>query len=80
MDSITFIWTLGYDPKLHLFFFLPWYLPHMEVPRLGASSELQLPSYTTATTTPDPRHTCDLHHGSGQRWIFNSLGKARDGT
>ena len=28
----------------------PW---HMEVPRLGAESELQLPAYTIATATPD---------------------------
>ena len=27
---------------------------HMEVPRLGVESELQLPAYTTATATPDP--------------------------
>jgi len=26
---------------------------HMEVPRLGVESELQLPVYTTATATPD---------------------------
>jgi len=25
----------------------------MEVPRLGAESELQLPAYATATATPD---------------------------
>ena len=27
---------------------------HMEVPKLGVESELQLPAYTTATATPDP--------------------------
>ena len=27
---------------------------HMEVPRLGVASELQLTAYTTATATPDP--------------------------
>ena len=27
---------------------------HMEVPRLGFKSELQLPAYTTATATLDP--------------------------
>ena len=44
--------------RLHntFFFFVflgphPW---HMEVPRLGVKSELQLPAYTTATVTPDP--------------------------
>ena len=63
-----------------LFFFLraaPW---HMEVPRLGVESELLLPAYTTATTTPDPRHVCDLHHSSQQRWILNPLSEARDQT
>ena len=33
---------------------------HMEVPRLGVEWELQLPAYTTAAATPDPRHVCDL--------------------
>ena len=42
-----------------LVFFLP-HLQHMEVPRLGIESELQLPAYTTAM--PDPIHICDLHH------------------
>ena len=40
--------------------FLGPYLQHMEVPRLGVESELQLPVYTTATR--DPIHVCDLHH------------------
>ena len=35
-------------------FFLGLHLWHMEVPRLGVCSELQLPSCTTATATPDP--------------------------
>ena len=30
------------------------YLRHMEVPRLGVESDLQLPAYTTATATLDP--------------------------
>ena len=34
--------------------FLGPHLRHMEVPRLGAESELQLPAYTTATATRDP--------------------------
>ena len=37
------------------FFFLFTAAPaHMEVPRLGVESELQLPAYTTAAATPDP--------------------------
>ena len=35
------------------FFFLGPQVRHMEVPRLGAESELQLPAYATATATPD---------------------------
>ena len=40
--------------KVHFFFlfvFLVPYPQHMEVPRLGVKSELQLPAYTIATTT-----------------------------
>ena len=36
------------------------YLWHMEVPRLRVKSELQLPTYTTATATWDPSCICDL--------------------
>ena len=36
------------------------HLRHMEVPRLGIKSELQLPAYTTATATRDPSHICNL--------------------
>ena len=36
------------------FFFLGLHLKHMEVPRLGVESELQLPAYTTVTATQDP--------------------------
>ena len=38
---------------LLVFFFLGPHLQHMDVPRLGAKPELQLPAYTTATATPD---------------------------
>ena len=46
---------------------------HMLVPRLGVQSELLLPAHTTATSTPDPRHICDLHHSSRPCWILNPL-------
>ena len=41
---------------IFIFYFLlfraaPW---HMEDPRLGVKSELQLPAYATATAMPDP--------------------------
>ena len=45
----------------------PW---HMEVPRLGVESELQLPAYTAATATPDPSRICDLHHCSRKHLNF----------
>ena len=41
-------YTLFYPP------FVQPHPRHMEVPRLGVESELQLPVYTTATATPDP--------------------------
>ena len=53
--------------------FLGPYLQHMEVPRLGVESELQLLAYATATAAPDMSHDCDLHQSSGQCWILNPL-------
>ena len=52
--------------KCYFFFFVflgphPW---HMEVPRLGVETELQLPAYATATATLDLSLICDLHHSS----------------
>ena len=35
--------------------------------------------YTTATTTWDLSHICDLYHSSGQCQILNLLSEARDG-
>ena len=46
---------------------------HMEVPRLGVESEVQLPAYTTATATA----TQNLHLPPMlQLWIFNPLSEA----
>ena len=56
------------------------YLLHMEVPRLGVQSELQLPAYTTATAMPELNRVCDLHHSSWQCQILNQLGEARNQT
>ena len=50
----------------------------MEVSRLGAEWELQLPAYTTATAMWDLSRVCNLHHSSGQHWILNLLSEARD--
>ena len=53
---------------------------HMEVPRLGAELELQLPAYTTATAILDLSCSCDLHHSSLKRQVLNPLSEARDPT
>ena len=50
----------------------PW---HMEVPRLGVESELQLPAYTAASATRVPSHV-----SSRQCWILKPLNVARDRT
>jgi len=57
-----------------------WLLWHMEVPRLGVESELQLLAYAIATATPDLSHVCNLHHSSQQRWIFNPPIETRNRT
>ena len=46
----------------------------------GVELELQLPADTSATATQDRSHICDLHHGSQQHQILNSLSKARGHT
>ena len=61
-----------------LLFFLGPHLRHMEVPRLGVESELQLPTYTAATATWVASHVCVLCHNSQQSWILSPLSKARD--
>ena len=65
-----------------LFFFLGLCLWHMEVPRPGLKSELQLPAYTipTATATPGPSHIFSLHHSLLNLQIFNPLSKVRNRT
>ena len=60
--------------------FLGLHLWHMEVPRLGVKSELQLPAYTKATAMWDLRRICDLHHISQPHQIPNPLSEARDRT
>ena len=47
--SFCFVCFLGLHPR------------HMEVPRLGVQSELQLPAYTAATATRDPSHVFNLY-------------------
>ena len=52
----------------------------MEVPKLGAESELQLLGHTTATATWDPSCVCDLQHNSRQCQIPDPLSEVRDQT
>ena len=47
---------LFFDFGFFFLVFLRLHPQHMEVPRLGAESELQPLVYTTATATPDPNH------------------------
>ena len=60
----------------YYFCFLRPHLRHMEVPRLGVESKLQLPAYTTATATSDPSPVCDLYRSSWQHCILNPLSEA----
>ena len=61
-----------------LFCFLGLHMQHIEVPRLGVESELQLLVYTTARTTRDLSHICNLCHSLQQCLILNILSEARD--
>ena len=61
-----------------LFYFLGPHLWHMEVPKLGIESELQLPAYATGTAKWDPSCICDLYHSSWQCQILNPLSEARN--
>ena len=68
MDRTTH--TVPLSRMLFSFFvlFLGLHLQHMEVPRLGVESELQLPA--TATATPDPSHVCTLRCSWWQHQIL----------
>ena len=82
---LVILWSLDQGNGLHedldfFFFFLGLHPRHMEVPRLGVKSELQLSAYATATAMQYPSHICDLHHSSRRYWILNPMSKARDQT
>ena len=62
---------------LFFFSFLGPYLLHMEVPRLGVESELQLQAYTTATATLDLSCACNLHCSLQEYNIFLRLKKKK---
>ena len=76
-----FVWLVGFlFLGVFLLCFLGPHLWHMEVPRLGIESELQLPAHTMATAMWDPSHICTLHHSSQKCQILNPLSGARDRT
>ena len=84
-DGVRLPVSVRDQPKIQGFCLFIWgflgpHLGHMEVPRLGVQSELQLPAYTTATATamPDPSYVCNLGHSSWQCQILNLLSKARN--
>ena len=62
------------------FFFLRPHPQHMEVPRLGVESDLQLPATVTAIATQYLSRVCNLLHSSWQHQISYPLSKARDRT
>ena len=74
--------TKGFFLFFGFFFFFPSFLGlqpwHMEVPRLGVKSGLQLPAYTTATATQVRSHVWSLHHSSRQRQILNPMTETRN--
>ena len=56
------------------FLFLGYHQQHVEVPRLGIQSELQLPAHTVATTTQVPSCVCTyttahINTGSLTHWL-----------
>ena len=64
-ESTSLLIILAEVLGLFFFFFLgphPW---HMEVPKLGVKSELQLMAYTTATEMWDPSCDCDYATAHG---------------
>ena len=78
-QELIFICNVSYHPSnpfFFPFFFFGPHLQHMEVPRLGVQSELQLLACAADTATPDLSHILDLH------WMPDpySLSEARDGT
>ena len=62
------------------FFFLRPHLQHMEVPRLGFKSELQLQAYTTWQHRIQATSACSLRCSLQQCLILKPLSKARDPT
>ena len=82
MDMFPFSWVkTGVELLSHvLSICLLFFLQHIEVPKLGVKSDLQLPAYTKAPATQDPSWVCSLHHSSWQHQILNAPSKVRDWT
>ena len=78
LDQLLEAWPRAWLPAT--FCILRPRLRLMKVPRLGIKSELQVPAYTTATTTWDPSRVYNLHHSSWQHRIHDPLSKAGDRT
>ena len=78
----TLLINLRYSKQYIYSFFSPsmLHLQQIEVPRLGAESELQLPAYATAAAIKDLSFVCVLCHSSWQRQILNPLIEARHWT
>ena len=70
MTIFLFLLKLFISTSFGLFLWL--HPKHMEVPRLGVESELQLPACDIATATQDPSFVCNLHHSSRQRRILKT--------
>ena len=64
---------LKHRTPIFFFFFLGLHSQKMEVPRLGAESELQLPAYTIATATPHPSLVCNYTAACGNVRFLNPL-------
>ena len=62
------------------FLFMATPVQHMEAPRLGVESELQLQAIATATATPDRSCTCNLPCSVQQCQILNPLSKAPESS
>ena len=74
LSQLLFIISKFYIVLYFLFFIFAFLEPHpwhMEVPRLGAESELQPLAYASATAMSDLSCVCNLHQSSRQHWILN---------
>ena len=83
--ELTLIYFRRISVFIFIYFFLSFvflgpHLRHMEVPRIGVESELQLLVFATVTATWYLSHVCNLHHSSWQPRILNPLSKTRDQT